>query len=229
MKKKLIRKIKSKVLGLRDLPQSIYFNYKCLPREQAKKLPIQVRWNVKLGNLKKGCVEIRSDKIEHNMIKIGYQGGRFISEDNSYISITDGGKLIFKGYSIIAEGCNICISGGEVTIGKRFYANRNLQIQCYESICFGDDVLFGWNIKVRDTDGHKVLTDGVSNAFMKKIDICNHVWVAADTTILKGTYVNDNCIIACGSIVCGSKFETKNCLIAGIPARIKKEKIEWIE
>ncbi len=229
MKKKWIKEIKNKLCLMRDLPKSIYFNYKCLPREQAKKLPIQVRWNIKLGNLKKGCVEIRSDQIENNMIKIGYQGAQFISKDSSYINIMEGGKLIFEGNSIIAEGCNICISSGIVTIGKHFYANRNLQIQCNESICFGDDVLLGWNVKVRDTDGHEVLVDGIGNPCTEKIHICNHIWVASDTTILKGTYIDDNCIIACGSIVCGSKFKVKNCLIAGIPAQIKKEKIEWIE
>lgn len=229
MKKKWIKEFKNKILKVIDFPKSVYFNYKCLPREQAKKLPIQVRWNIKLGNLNKGCVEIRADKIEHNMIKIGYQGGQFISKDNSYISITEGGKLIFKGNTTIAEGCNICISGGTVTIGKNFYANRNLQVQCYESICFGNDVLLGWNVKVRDTDGHEVLVEGFSKPYIQRIDICNHVWIASDTTILKGTYVSDNCIIACGSIVCGTNFNVKNCLIAGIPAKIKKEKIEWIE
>ena len=229
MKKNLIKKIKNKILEIRDFPKSLYLNYRCLSRVQAKKLPIRVKWNTKLGNLEKECIEIKSDKIERSMIKIGYQGCKFVSQGNSYISIENGGKLIFKGKSIIAEGANIYIYGGKVTIGDKFYANRNLQIQCNKSISFGDSVLLGWNVKVRDTDGHEVLVDGISKPYTKRIDICNHVWVAADTSILKGSYIDDECIIACGSIVCGSKFRVKNCLIAGIPAQIKKEKVKWNE
>ncbi|HBI6897062.1 acyltransferase [Clostridium perfringens] len=225
--KKWIREIRDIIFKIRDFPKSIYFNYKCLPKEQAKKMPIRVLWNTKLGNLEKGCVKIKADKIEHNMIKIGYHGGQFISKNRSYISIINGGKLVFRGDSIIAEGCNICITGGEVTIGKHFYANRNLQIQCDENISLGDNVLIGWNVKIRDTDGHEVKVDGISRPYKAKIDICDHVWIASDTTILKDSYVSDDCIIACGSVVCGSKFNIKNCLIAGIPARIKKEKISW--
>lgn len=227
--KKWIKKIKEKALEIRDLPKSIYFNYKCLPRVQAKKLPIRIRWNTKLGNLEKGCVEIKSDNIKYGMIKFGYQGGKFISENNSYISIDNKGKLIFKGNCTIAEGFNICISNGTLNIGENFYANRNLQIECNKNICFGDYVLLGWNVRIRDTDGHMVLINKSIRPYTEEINISNHVWVAADATILKGTYINDGCVIACGSIVCGSRFIQKNCLIAGIPARVKKENIEWIE
>lgn len=41
-------------------------------------------------------------------------------------------------------------------LGNDFYANRNLTIQCEKQILFGDNDLLGWNVSVRDTDGHRI-------------------------------------------------------------------------
>jgi acetyltransferase-like isoleucine patch superfamily enzyme len=43
---------------------------------------------------------------------------------------------------------------------------------------------------------------------------------------MKGAYIADGCVIARRSVVLG-EFMKPNCLIAGIPAVIKREDISW--
>lgn len=45
-------------------------------------------------------------------------------------------------------------------------------------------------------------------------------------TILKGSTVSDNSIIATGAIVT-EKIFPKNCIIGGIPAKVLKEGVTW--
>ncbi len=162
------------------------------------------------------------------MILLGFRGGRFISENKSFLSVSNGGKLVFGGACCIAEGTNIYADGGTVSFGNNFYANRNLQIECYKDISFGNDVLMGWNISIRDSDGHTIRLNGTARPSAGRITIGRHVWVASDVTILKNSAIRPGCAVGCNSTVCG-KYYPENCLIAGSPAAVVRENIEWEE
>lgn len=224
-----IKNIKKIILDIIDFPKSLYINYKCLPMCQAKKMPIKAKWNIKIGKIERNSIEIKSKKVVRGMIKLGYNGAKFVSKDNMYFTIKNGGKILFDGETTIAEGLNIIVDAGIVEFGKNFYANRNLQIQCEKSIRFLDNNLFGWNVKVRDTDGHAIVYNNQKNDYRQEIIIDEHVWVASDVTILKGTYIPSNSVVACNSLVCGLKQQEKGCIIGGIPAKKIRENINWIE
>ena len=66
-----------------------------------------------------------------------------------------------------------------------------------------------------------------SEPMLKEVNIENHVWIASDCTILKGTQIASDSVIGCNSLVCGIKVEEKNSLIAGSPAKVKKTDIVW--
>lgn len=215
--------IKEFLKYLRDLPKSIYFNYRCLPKEQAVKLPVRVRYDTKLGILDKNCIVINGE-CRRNMILLGYRGGQFVSRNHSYISIS-GGKMIFNGTCCLGEGFGIAVEGGELSFGNHFYANRNLLIECQKKISLGDHVLTGWNVSVRDTDGHSVM----EKPFVKEIIVRNHVWITSDVTILKGSKISEGSVIACNSTVCGLQMQKENCLAGGTPAEIIRENITWTE
>ena len=215
--------IKEFLKYLRDLPKSVYFNYRCLPREQAEKLPVRVRYDTKFGILDKNSVYIKGD-CKRNMITLGYRGGKFVSENRGCIGI-DKGKIIFNGTCNLGEGFGIAVEGGELCFGDNFYANRNLLIECREKISFGKDVLLGWNVSIRDTDGHSIN----GRPFASEIAVKNHVWIASDVTVLKGSEISDGSVISCNSTVCGLKMKKNNCLVCGTPAKIIKENVEWTE
>ncbi len=88
--------------------------------------------------------------------------------------------------------------------------------------------MFSNHIIVRTSDSHPIF-DLVSGERLNKPDsvtIGNHVWVAPNVKIMKGSVIPDGCII--GSDTTTSKaFYEKNVLIVGRPAHIIKKNINW--
>lgn len=76
-----------------------------------------------------------------------------------------------------------------------------------------------------DTDWHQVISDK-KKANHAPIRIGNHVWVGCRCTILKGVNIADDSVVAAGSILKKSFFNT-NSLIAGNEARALVANIDW--
>lgn len=60
----------------------------------------------------------------------------------------------------------------------------------------------------------------------KDITIGEHVWIGANVSILKGCKIPNNSVIGTGAIVT-KKFEKEGICIAGNPAKVVKEEINW--
>ena len=166
-------------------------------------------------------------------IKIGFNTGTQgieKSEKGGYISVSSKGKLEFTGTADLKEGITILITNsGKITFGDQFSCNRNCCFSSDSKIEFGNDVLLGWNVNIRTSDGHPVCKVDDERQILnlaRPVRIGNHVWIAANADILKGVDIQDNCIIGYRSCVTKSILE-KNVVIAGYPARIVKRDIQW--
>lgn len=84
-------------------------------------------------------------------------------------------------------------------------------------------------MQLRDTNGHQVISAGKASKVKNPINIGDHVWVAADCTILPGSQISNGSVIAANSVVCGIRMDQDDCLIAGVPARVKKTDVNWKE
>lgn len=111
--------------------------------------------------------------------------------------------------------------------------NTNLsgktQLACMEgtSIEIGKNCLFSSNIKFRTGDSHSVLNmNGERINPSKNIIIGDHVWIGQDCFVGKGSEVPEHSIVAARAVVT-KKFNAKNVVIAGNPAKIVKENIDW--
>lgn len=202
---------------------TVYSNFRYLPFNQAKLLPIKINHKVRV-RLKRGDIII-SAPITRFMIKMGFQGSGFIPYSTSSLEIMNNGKLFFQGTCILGEGCNIFVNHGSLTIGNNFYANRNLIFQAEDQSIIGDNVLIGWNVSIRDTDGHIVNKSGIDDKSTGGIKLKDGCWIAAQVTILKETIISKGSIVGTGSIVIGLRMETPHCMIAGIPARIRRTEV----
>ena len=58
------------------------------------------------------------------------------------------------------------------------------------------------------------------------VRIGNKVWIATNAIILPGVTVGDGAIVAAGSVV--TRDVPEKCMVAGVPARVIKENVEWI-
>lgn len=91
-----------------------------------------------------------------------------------------------------------------------------------KKITIGVDFLCAWDVFISDSDWHTILGQN----YQKDITIGDHVWIANNNQILKGSIIGNNCIVASFSKVC-NKIYPDNVLVGDIPAKIIKTNIEW--
>ena len=136
------------------------------------------------------------------------------------------GRLCLHGRAVFSRGTTLRISDGTCIIGDDFYCNANCLIFCDQEISFGDRTLLGCDVEIRDGDGHRIYQNGVEKPNQKPIRIGNHVWLAAGVCLLKGAAVADHSVVGCKSCVMKA-FDQPHVLIAGVPAKIIQEGVDW--
>lgn len=102
-----------------------------------------------------------------------------------------------------------------------------LLLENNSEITIGADCLFSNNIRMRLSDTHAIMDmEGNLSNQGQSIEIGKHVWVGMDVKIGKNTKIADNSIVGWESVVT-KHFEQTNIVIAGNPAKIVKENIQW--
>ena len=227
-----MRKLMLFIKLLLSIPNTLYFNFKAFPFNVAIKLPVLISYNTRIADVSKGSCMINAD-ISRFMIKLNFTNGsdgvNQSLKNSGYISIKKEGKLVFHGKANFASGVSLRVDKGTLTFGENFDCNRNCFFACRENIIIGDNVLFGWSVSVRDSNGHTIynIKDNSKDENTEAVIIGNHVWVGANVDILKGTEIANDCIVGYNSCVT-KKFKDRNCTIAGYPAKIVRENVGWV-
>lgn len=139
-------------------------------------------------------------------------------------------KIVFKSDSY-AKFANIVTEDDRnyIELGKKASLAGKIHLACIEGtqIIIGEDCLFSSEIIFRTGDSHAV-TDMEGNRINPSEDIVigNHVWIGNRVIVTKGVQIAENIIVGTGAIVTKSIWET-NCAIAGVPAKIVKQNINW--
>jgi len=115
------------------------------------------------------------------------------------------------------------LSGGKLTIGQGA-CNFNLTIMCGKEVTIGNGVRIGRNVSIRDLNGPHVIVDDnyVNHA---PVRIGDHVWLCSGCTIMPGVTIGEGSVVAANALV--TKSVPPRSLVAGIPAKVIKENIEW--
>lgn len=221
-----------KILFLRNLPKTLYVNFKAFPFKIAWKFPVFCGVHTSIRGLKKGSIRLETSNIKKVVVTLGLDafkgtmlGGK--KHKHSYISFAAGSKLVCKGKCGFASGNTIVLSkNAELIMGSDFSSNVLCNFFVYKKVEFGDDCFCGWNVSVRDGDGHFITNRESGEILNHPEEICvgNHVWLCSDVTVMKGVSISDNCVIACGSLVLRS-CESPNSIYGGSPAKKIKENI----
>lgn len=124
----------------------------------------------------------------------------------------DGGSLKLANSIFTRKYVSFRVTSGNLKIGTSFF-NQGCTITAMKNIEIGNDCLFGPNVVIVDHDHDYKYPDNSRGLyyFMDDVIIGNNVWIGANSTILRGTFLPDNCVVAANSVVKG-KFE-KNTLI----------------
>ena len=212
-----------------SIPRTLWFNLRYLPFFKAIKLPIWIANNVKIRNMHKNGIILTNNKIHIGLIRIGYHKVDAIDTYSLHtiIDIRPTACIIFNGDAHIGHGAILSVQSGTLTLGKNFSISGNTCIICNKYIEIGENVQFSWNSLVMDNDAHYILdVDGTEPSNSEPVIIGNNVWIAAETTILKGTQVPDKCVIGAKSLL-NKKYNEPMSLIAGSPAKSIKKIGGW--
>lgn len=171
------------------------------------------------------CYISKSAQIEiGEKLTFNFHGNNNIrNKSEGYLILRDNSKLTIKNsFDVLAGGTIGIVDNAKLTIGSG-YMNMNSKIHCFNEINIGEDVIISENVIIRDSDGHDILYEKHKKSI--PINIGNHVWIGLNAIILKGVTIGDGAIIAAGAVV--TKDVPSKSLVAGVPARIIKENIEW--
>jgi acetyltransferase-like isoleucine patch superfamily enzyme len=113
--------------------------------------------------------------------------------------------------------------GAVLSIGDRTFVNHRTEIVAHDSVTIGRYCLLAWDVLVLDSDSHSV--DGGPRS--APVVIGDRVWIGCRATVLKGVTVGDGAVIAAGSVVVSDV--PPRALVAGNPARVVREDVDWVE
>lgn len=143
---------------------------------------------------------------------------------HSIFSLSDHAQLKIKGDFKIFTGCKVEVSPNATLELGSGNMNDNCQIGCFHHIKIGHQVAIGEGVIFWDSDGHTIVEPDYEMA--KPIVIGDHVWIGIHSIILKGVNIGDGAVVAAGSVV--TKDVPAGALVGGTPARVIKEKVEWM-
>jgi len=157
-------------------------------------------------------------------------------------------KITIKGnFNSVRIRSILCVKDLTINVGTHVAANRteldigtNISMKTANfilmhnsgNVCrIGDNCLFSNSITIRCGESPHLLFDKETGEYIdisEGVFIGNHVWVGEKVYIMKNVTVPDECVIGAGSVVT-KRFTEENCIIAGNPARVVKQNIQWIK
>ena len=211
------------VKKLLSIPKTVYFNFVCFDWATARKLPVLVAYETRLKDLRRGRVAICCIP-QRFMVKIGFGGTDSIMPHRSNVYLPSG-QVRFHGHADLSEGISLS-NTGEMDIGANCFTNVNCTLWCSQHVSIGNDFTAGWNVLIRDSDGHCMMENGEAKPCTKPIRIGNHCWVGSDSTVMKGSEMGNDSVLAMRSLL-NKPWPQEHILLAGTPARPVKENISW--
>lgn len=124
---------------------------------------------------------------------------------NVVTEFNNGSKVKLGKMVRVHSGCKIKVrKGGRLTIGDNCKLNYNCVIACHDRIEIGEGSELGPSVYLFDHD-HDYRIGLKENKFKSTpIIIGKDCWIGANTVILRGTELGDNCVVGAGAVINGS-------------------------
>lgn len=193
-----------------NILKTIHLNLRYFKLSDALKLPILVYPNTKIEKAQ-GKIVCKCP-IKTGLISVGKHG---VGNRFRTIWIVSG-RMQISGPVNFGSGTKISIGDdAKLILGSNVTVTGDSSIICKKQITIGTESIISWDVLIMDTDYHKIsnIDGGIMNMPLP-IKIGNHVWIACRVTVLKGSFIADNSIVACSSLI-SSKCENRNTIYGG--------------
>ncbi len=213
-----------------------------------------IKTNPKLTGFASGCYRLfglNRKKIKGKRNKIVFTGSfvkksKFLIRGHDNLVVIEDRSLV-KNIAIaingshntivIGKGCAVYDTdlvieddNGKITIGdnSRIFGKCELAAIEGTSITIGEGCLISSQTHFRTGDSHSIV-DLSGKRINPSMDITlgKHTWVGTKVTITKGGATAENTVIGTGAILTKSFASGGGVCLAGVPARIVKENINW--
>lgn len=142
-----------------------------------------------------------------------------------FIYNNEGGELIFYGRCNIGNNSAIAIGkNAKVEFGQNFKASTTFKLASQYNVVFKDNVLFGWDCLVMDSDFHKLtkLSGGYTKGY-GPVKIGANTWFGNGALVLKNSIIPDYCVVGAKSVVSGRLKIPSYSLVCGNPVKLVKQ------
>jgi acetyltransferase-like isoleucine patch superfamily enzyme len=147
------------------------------------------------------------------------------------INCGDNCRIHIMGLSANNSSLNISLSNdATLIIGPNQLMNGVVQISMHEksTIKIGEGCLWA-NCSIWGSDMHSIIDLESGKRINPPDDILigNKVWIGYNAMILKGSNIQDGCIVGANAVVTRSTKNIHNSLIIGNPAKQVKSNVTW--
>lgn len=153
-----------------------------------------------------------------------YQGG----DERVLITLGRNSRLVIDGDFMIGNGVKIMLSeGASLYIGGRRHESASgiterTRIMVRKKMEIGYDCIIAWNVFITDCEWHTI----EGRPCQRDVFIGNHVWIAANTSILKGSKIGNGSIVAAHTLIKGETIP-QNFIAGGNPVKIVRTNVIW--
>lgn len=197
-----------------------------LPFKQAVKFPIILSKNLKFYSLSGKIILI--GKIKTGVVRFGFFG-----EDNMHwrscnTLIKIDGTLLLDSDIHFANGIVLRVEkDATLEIGNNVKISNEVKLICYNKIKINSNTRIAWESQIIDTTFHfirNIKTKDYAN-INGEIHVGSNNWIGNRCSIMKGTTLPDNCIIASGSLTNKNYQDYEYCILAGTPVQLTKKNV----
>ena len=128
----------------------------------------------------------------------------FVMQSKSRIDVfSKKSKINIGKFVFIRKNTTIRIDDeSTLDIGDHVFMNDNCNINCANKIYIGSYTKIAPNVSINDHDHNYKGVEG-GNLIKGEVIIGKNVWIGSNSVILRGTVIEDNAVVAAGSVVKG--------------------------
>lgn len=167
----------------------------------------------------------KMDIAEHTFFEINRQDYAGDMGVSCRLTMLANSVLSISGSVTLHRGTNIVLhEGAHLSIGNQTYLN-GASVDCSHEVIIGEYCAIAEGAKIMDNSFHPITENGITKLSIAPVRIGNKVWIATNAIILPGVTIGDGAIVAAGAVV--NKDVPPRSIVAGVPAKVVKENIDW--